>query len=742
MLTLGLAACSPAPSRPVPALRDRAEVVVDTNGWPHVYGSSLRDAALAQGYAAARERMPQLELFRRMANGELAEAFGAVSEQFVESDVTLRTLGLRRVADAMWAETPPGRSRDLLEGYADGVNAYLADLRDGRERVPRGAELLLGPRTREWKPADSLAVLRLMELFLNFNADAELERTRLLDRAGPELFAHLVSFAPPSRAATLPGFYDATLETLQRVLPKESRLATGTNAWAVSGALTASGHALLANDPHLPLTAPSTLWGLHLVVTGGPDALDVTGTAFPGVPGVVFGHNAHVAWGITNAMFDQMDVYEETLDGDTALFAGARFPLERRVERIATGLGGFRDVTVEVVPYHGPILRREGSRAFSVRWVALQPTHEVDGLLALLYARDVEEARAAVKPIEAPGMAFVLADDHGDVAFQMVGRVPIRAPGARPAFVLPGTGEAEWVGWVSAEQLPHSGTRPFIVAANNDPAGLSTDGDPFDEAVYLGYDWAEGFRAERITQRLTGLAGRATREDMGALQADTVMLIAKRFAPFFPEGPLRAWDFDARAGAVEPTLFHAWLERLARATLGDELEQLGLTLGPRQRVLAVLAALERRASPLWDDVRTPGVVETRDQILARVARELPAVPWGDVHTVRFEPLLPHFALYVGADLSVPPRAEPAMGRGGGIETVDQAWPKLDGEDFTYGSGPARRLTVELTPDRPIAFDALPTAREVEQWKTNRAHALWRTREEVDANAEARLVLSP
>lgn len=751
LLPLLLLACTPAGGTPAPTAD--VELVVDSNGWPHVFASSLRDAAFAQGYAIARERMPQLELFRRIANGELAEALGAVSAKFVESDVTMRTLGLRHVAAEMWERTAPGRSRELLEGYAAGVNRHLAELRDGRERVPRGAELLLGPRTRDWTPADSLAVLRLMELFLNFNADAEIERTLLLDRAGPELFEHLVRFDPPSRASTVPDFYAQVLTPLQRVLPPEDRLAVGTNAWAVSGARSKSGHALLANDPHLPLTSPSMLFGVHLVVTGGADALDVTGTAFPGVPGVVFGHNARVAWGICNAMLDQMDVYEETLVDDTVVFAGVQLPLERRVERIATGLGGFIDYTVEVVPHHGPILpvferegvprARSGSSALSVRWVALQPTHEVDGLLALLYARDVAEARAAVKPIEAPGMAFVLADSAGDIGFQLVGKVPVRAAGARPAFVLPGDGSAEWVGWVQPEQLPWSGTRPFLAAANNDPAGVARDGDPFDAPVYLGYDFAEGFRAERIAERLGVLDGRATREDMEALQADTVMLAAKRFAPWFPQGPLREWDFDARADAVEPTMFHAWLWRLSEATLGDELEAIGMKLGARQKLIAVLAALESPdVSPLWDDVRTRGVVETRDDLLERVSRDLPRDRWGARHTLRFEPLLPHVALYLGQDVSFPPRGEPAFERGGGIETVDQGWPVMDGEDFHFTQGAARRLTVELTPDGPIAFDALPTPRSAELWRTNRSHALPRTRDELADEALTRTTLHP
>ncbi|MBK7864604.1 MAG: penicillin acylase family protein [Archangiaceae bacterium] len=850
LLTLaGCVASAPPSEIEGAAVNARTEVVTDEHGWPHVSATSLRDLGFAQGYAMARDRMAQLELFRRTANGRLAEVFGTVSSKFIESDVTMRTIGLRRMGQLLWERCDDRRMRELFEGYAAGVNQYLAQVRSGQVRAPRGSELLVGSMTPEWSPVDSLTVLRLMEMFLAFNADAEINRSLLRDRArvvfdeadpaeAPELaarrgfFAQVMQFAPPSPATTVPGFYAAgaktggrgrsrrapsvgasalALSSLRRVLPAQNRLGVGTNAWALSGASTASGHALLANDPHLPLIAPTILWGVHLVVSEGPDAMDVTGVAFAGVPGVVFGHNARVAWGITNAMFDQMDVYEETLTADAASFRGQWVPLEKRVEHIPNGLGGTLDVTVETVPHHGPILpvferegglsKRTGTRAISVRWVAAEPSHEVEGLIALMLARDVREAEGAVRDIEVPGMGFVFADSAGDIAFRMTGKLPIRAPGAMtwdpvkrpdgtmPATVLPGTGEAEWVGWLDPDQLPHAapGTRAFIAAANNDPAGSSRDGNPFDERVYLGYDWSEGFRAERLTQRLGELVGTATRADMEALQADVTVLAARRFMPYLVDhsgaseelaARLRGWDLRATEASVEAAVFHAWLARLLDFSLSDEVEALGDTRGvvpvlaPGTRMTALAALLENADSPLWDDLTTPGITETRDAVMARAltaaladlekltgSADVAKWRWGPLHTVRFDSVIPHFSLSLGADLSVPPHGEPAFARGGGIDTVDQGWPVLQDERgrpapvFAYTQGPARRLSIELTPDGPVAFDALPGGEsgdlgsshfrdEAELWRTNRSHPLWRTRAEIDAHAEARTVFTP
>ena len=294
-----------------------------------------------------------------------------------------------------------------------------------------------------------------MEMFLAFNADAEINRSLLRDRArvvferrtrssrpsspraagsSPRWCGSLrrrrlrrcptstpeARASPPRRQRPVPaaaprvGSSAAALASLRRVLPASNRLGVGTNAWAISGAHTARGHALLANDPHLPLIAATILWGVHFAVTEGPDALDVTGVAFPGVPGVVFGHNPHLAWGITNAMFDQMDVYEETIvDGRSVSRPAGAARDPGRAHSHRAGWGARRDGRDGAAPRadsagvraRGRAAAAPSSRALSVRWVAAEPSHEVDGLIALMCAGDYARRRRRCATSRCPAWA-------------------------------------------------------------------------------------------------------------------------------------------------------------------------------------------------------------------------------------------------------------------------------------------------------------------------------------------------
>jgi penicillin amidase len=307
LLLLFLCSCVPTASNPTvsSSLSGPVEIVVDKYGWPHISATSLKDAAFGQGYAMAVDRMAQMELFRRTSQGTLAEVYGSISGDFLKSDILFRTVGLQRAAEKMWAATTDRRSRDVFEGFSAGVNQYLDELHRGEKRAPVGSEVILGQLKKPWTPVDSFSVLRLMEMFLTFNADAEITRTDLSSRVSAQLAGELMPFAPMSKAVTLPNFYAqrldfpksdiprsrkkagaplrrlshrsspresvtelaTTLEFLKKIVPPQSRLGMGTNTWAVSGKLAKNGHALLANDPHLPFTSPSILWGVHFTVT-------------------------------------------------------------------------------------------------------------------------------------------------------------------------------------------------------------------------------------------------------------------------------------------------------------------------------------------------------------------------------------------------------------------------------------------------------------------------------------------
>ncbi len=748
-------AAHPTTSPPdrVMGLDGPVDVVYDAMGWPHIYATSLRDAALVQGYVMARDRMPQMEMLRRVASGTLAERFGALvsNSSLVDRDLAARVLGLRRAATEMWAATPPGRERTLLEYYARGVNRYLGEVRDGAVSLPSETALVIDQSTPDWDPVDSLVIGRYQSYSLSYDANDDIESSLLAERAARVFgmadaamqparaarrgfLADAVRWAPQSPVAVVPDFLPrpmgmmstyrpdverpsigarlagstASFRRLSRELAEfwgdESR---GSNNWVVHPSASTTGHALLANDPHLSLTSPAIWWGSHLTVTRGADALDVAGTTFPGIPGVIIGFTPRLAWGVTTAGYDVTDVYAETVtpgsngQPDTVRFNGMQVPIVVREEAVNTGAGMYM-ARFEYVPHHGPIIPeirngrlvpRTGTRALSIKWTGHQPTTELQAFFGLAYARTAAEGKAAVDAFGVGAQNFVIADVDGNVEYSSHANIPIRAAGAltwsptrpegtHPCAILPGTGEAEWTGNVANNNIPQatlSATRPVLATANNDQAGVTFDGNPFDSPVYLGCYYPSGWRAERITTRLRALNNHVTLDDMKSIQADAQVEAGARFRPFLMQAMQRLemewatpgsqrdlaalatsarprqerlrdaarrimeWSLDSPSGfemgatdaqrrdSVATTLFHAWLGQVVRNAFDDELAALneGQSDGvgiDRLRVALYLLEhpmdastrdMSTSQSVLWDDMTTADVSETRDLILAR-----------------------------------------------------------------------------------------------------------------------------
>ncbi len=733
----------------LPGLDGPVDVATDRFGWSNVRATTLRDAVYVQGYLQARERMAQMDVLRRLASGTLGDRFGVVSRDAIASDLAFRVVGLRRAATAMWAQLQAGpdvRTRTALTSFTAGVNQYLRELRARRVDAPPSTELVLDETTPDWTEVDSLVIGRYQSYSLSYSADTEVANSLLIDRvrtvfgmadatAQPARYARrdmaqdVLLWRPPSDTAVLPDFFPATTGMPQVFRPAVQRPvlsrsvydraapflrhvregfavwgdeSRGSNNWVVTPGATRNGRALLANDPHLALRAPAIWWGTHLTVVGGPDALDVAGTTFPGVPGVVIGFNQRIAWGVTTAYYDVTDVYQETITAgvggapDTVLFNGRQVPIEIITEQVPDGAGGNVEARIEVVPHHGPIIpeiangrivRRTANRALSIRWTGHQATNEFGTFMGLAYARSTDEARTAVAGFGVGAQNFVFADVDGNTGYASSAVIPLREAGAltwrldnpmgtNPCTVLPGTGGAEWSGTVPAAQIPNavgSATRPFIVTGNNDQTGQTRDGNPFDATVYLGCGYASGWRAERITQRLTALNGQATVEDMQSVQGDHTVLAGGRFRTHFMAAFARleqewttpgthadlravavalqpraarlrdaamrvqAWSLDGASGAeadatdaqkrdsVATTIFHGWISRALRGTFSDETAL--LQGGGFDSIRALLHLLEHPSelrardvsgqSVLWDDIATNDVTESRDMILVR-----------------------------------------------------------------------------------------------------------------------------
>jgi penicillin amidase len=413
--------------RPLPQVRGRmrlgglyapVEVLRDQLGVPHIYARRVEDAMFAHGFVHAQDRFWQMELNRRVGRGRLAELFGEIA---LGTDQLIRTIGLPRAAEKSLAATPP-EIRALLDAYARGVNECLS-------LGKRPLELtLLRHEPEPWQPLDSLAWAQMMAFTLSANWDTELLHAALVAKLGPERAARLRGELPSENPIVVPDhtwsalYEDAVsrMKAASELMP----LAFGgaSNNWVVDGKKSTTGRPLLANDPHLALQMPSIWYETHLVC---PE-LEAAGVSLPGAPGIVLGHNARIAWGMTAAMSDVVDLFVVKRDEIK----------DAQVIREQVRVKGKDPVTFEiVVTRHGPLVAGlgprpvDGGHALAMKWTAADGNRVHEAIFGLNRARNWDDFRAACAKWDAPGMNVVYADVDGHIGYQLVGKVPVRKRG-------------------------------------------------------------------------------------------------------------------------------------------------------------------------------------------------------------------------------------------------------------------------------------------------------------------------
>ncbi|MGH3094691.1 MAG: penicillin acylase family protein, partial [Streptosporangiales bacterium] len=446
----------------------------------------------------------------------------------------------------------------------------------------------------------------------------------------------------------------------------------GSNSWAVAGSRTASGKPILANDPHLGPALPS-IWyqmGLHCAPVRAACPYDVAGYTFAGTPGVVIGHNDRVAWGFTNLGPDVSDLYLERVKGDRYLYRDRWRPLAKRTETIRVAGGEPVRITVRATR-HGPLLsdvsddvravgrraskartgREHGPYAVALRWTALTPGRTADAIFVLDTASSFADLRDAARLFDVPAQNLVYADVDGHIGYQAPGRIPIRRgyDGRWPAIGW--TGKDEWEGFIPFRALPHvlDPEEGYVVTANQAAVGRSY---PY----LLTKDWDYGYRSRRITDLITSADGPITVASTRRMQLDTYNPMAAELVPYLlrarlPAGAgqardlLRGWDFDTPPGSAAAAYWNAVWAHLLVDTFGDELPRAARPDGGSRWFAVVSALLATPRSPWWDDRRTSGVVETRDDMLAAAMSEADeelretlgpdpsAWRWGELHTL-------------------------------------------------------------------------------------------------------------
>ena len=763
----------------VAGLQDRVEVYRDAWGVPHIFAQNEHDVFFAQGYVHAQDRLWQMEFSRRVAAGRLSEILG---EETLKTDRFLRTIGLYRAAQADLAVLP-AETVDVLQAYADGLNAFVETHRD---RLPLEFALL-GFQPERWTPTDSLAWGKVMCLDLGDNWERELLREQLVSAFGEEKVQELVPPYPSQGPLIIPpeaksyAYVDSALLSDYQDVKATLGICgphVGSNNWVVDGSKTASGMPLLANDTHLGIQMPSIWYEIHL----SAGDLDVVGMSFPGAPGVIIGHNRHIAWGVTNLGPDVQDLYVEKINPDNPdqyEFKGQWEDMTVLHEEIRVK---GRDAPVELkvrLTRHGPILTPvvpEAKEQLALRWTALDGGQLFRSVHMLNRARDWDEFRYALRYWDAPSQNFVYADTQGNIGYQAPGRIPIRAKGQGLVPVPGWTGEYEWTGYIPFEELPFVYNPPthYVVTANNQ---IVPDNYPH----FITYEWAKPFRAQRIEQLLQAKDS-LTPDDFRDMQADTYSIPGARLTPYIlsleEEGWLweraskflREWDGYVTAESGGAGIFEVTYWRFLVNTFGDELKDAGIVKGdlmspdPKDdewlgSPMALLTIVDDKDNEWFDDVHTPEV-EDRDDILRRSFQEAldfwgnrhgdlignrsSQWAWGKIHQATFaHPLGGVKPLNLIFNRGPVPM-------GGSNDTVDVAGYKLG--VFGQEVVPSQRHIMDLGDwtqsgsQHTTGQSGQPFHKHygdmIASWRDVELHPMWYEKDDIEANKKALLILEP
>ncbi|TCK21807.1 penicillin acylase family protein [Pseudonocardia endophytica] len=770
----------PTESRAVPGLDGDVEVITDRWGVPHVYATTRHDAYVAQGFQAARDRLFQIDLWRRRGLGRLSEVFGS---RFLAQDRATRLFLYRGDMRSEWLAYG-NAARDVVSAFVSGVNAYVDwALQVPDERLPPEFAAL-GHTPAHWAPDD---VVRIRTHGLLYNAEQELGRAltvRDLGAAAEELrsvrdphtdlvvpdadaLAHLtdgvldvyrLAFAPadfselaPERAAGSAG----------------SSAPSGSNNWVVSGDRTGTGRPVLANDPHRAVTVPSLRYLTHLEAPG----MSVIGAGEPNLPGVSIGHNGRVAFGLTIWPVDHEDlyVYELHPDDDGRYRYRGAWEAFTVVEETTDVAGGDPETVRLTYSRHGPVVHVDPAArvAVAVRAVWLEPGM-APYLASLEYqeAQDVDEFRRALRRWGAPGANQLFASADGDIGWQACALVP-RRPGWDGSVPVPGDGRYEWDGFARLEELPGVG--------NPDAGWFSTSNEENSPDGYDGptitTDWYSSARHER----LVGLLGGDDPVDVVAsvrMQGDAMNLHGRRLLDRLSTvtgdmrhadewAALQAWDGVETADSRAALVFQVWVRRHLRPWLVDRcLERLGADPAAATAARHRLLRADTLFSELRPDLRMVALFGPEDAELLRdgVDATLGAAladivdllgdaewTWGALHRTE----LRHAVFSHVPDAPPRWRALPSVPRAGSGDTVG-----LTGHDPSFNAvmGSSFRIAVDVGEwDSTLVLNSPGQSGDprsshyddqLGMWADGEAFPLAYTRDAVLAAAESRLRLTP
>jgi len=699
-------------------LKAPVHVYRDSYGVPHILAANDHDLYMASGFVTAQDRLWQLEMIRLAVRGELSTMLGDTSRHL---DRLMKTMEFYQTGKKI-VNHASEQSKTILSAYVDGINQFI---RHEKGKYPIEF-VLLNWQPHLWTPADVAAYGRLMSWELSFSWFVEWTAQEIRQKLGANRANELFSDYPVSWPTILSN-KDLKIASNLKIFQKaNSDLRTflnrrgaffGSNNWVISGKKSKTGKPLLANDPHLPLANPSVWYAMQLVAPG----VNVTGFSLVGAPGIVIGHNAHLAWGFTNVMADDADFYIETVDrsDSTCYLTDGKWQKMEIYDDSVVSKSGKVYKFKRFKTRHGPIvtdvhnLMKTSGKVVSLRWTGQDISDETDAIYKMNRASNWKEFVKALRLYRSPAQNIVFADDGGNIGYWCTGAIPLRK-GFTGTFPLNGTTtQTDWSGFIPFDQLPHviNPEEGFVASANN---RVAPRGYPY----YISNLWEPPARVQRIRELLTAKP-KLSKVDFETIQLDVLSPFArdvtKEVITVLDQQKalddtlktvykfLKGWNYEMRGESTAAAIFQVFLTRLLENTFQDELgeklyksfiEFSGIPIQDLQRFLSM------RRSHWFDDVRTPEKIETKeDQILLSLhqsVRELSARlgskpikwRWDRLHRMTFRHVLGGEAM-LGKILNVGP-----FPLGGGLTTVNNARYKLT-DPYDCWVGPSMRMIVDF-----------------------------------------------
>jgi penicillin G amidase len=737
-------------------LQKSVSVLRDPWGIAHIYAETKDDLFFSQGFVAAQDRLWQMEIWRRVGGGELAEILGLGA---VERDRFARLVRYRGDMKVEYESYAPD-AREIIEAFVRGVNSFI-DL--SKDRLPVEFQLT-GIKPGLWTP--EVCLTRMAGYVMTRNAQNEILRAQLVREFGKEFVDEWIETDPPRKieipeGLDLDGIDSKVLAAAaQAGSPVRFNPDDGSNNWVIDGTLSSTGLPILANDPHRAITLPSLRYLVHLVGPGW----NVIGAGEPALPGVAAGHNDRVGFGFTIVGIDQQDLYvEETNPENPNEYRYRGKWVKMRVEREQVKVKGEpspRNIELKF-SHRGPVVYEDPGRrrAYALRWVGSEPgTAGYLASLALNRARNWPEFLKALERWKVPSENLVYADVDGNIGWVAAGMTPIRK-GWSGLLPVPGAeGRYEWQGFLPLSELPHSfnPSGHYIATANHNilPPGYRRE---------LGYEWALPLRFLRIAEILNTPKSKFTVADFQKLQHDEVSLTARDLTALLREVKigkpeqkpyvemLTNWDCVLSKDSGAAALFEVWLTKLTPAVFKAHLPAKAWQLvANRISIVKTIDALkhpQRRwfgsdASAGRDAILLNSLDEAVSETKSRMGDDIAKWRWGALHIAPFTHAL------AKDEASSALLNLPSVERGGDGNTVNST----SGSSFRQTNGASFREILDVSDwDRSVAtsvpgqsgqplskhyIDLLP------MWAEGRYFPLLFNKQKVEAMAKERLTLEP